>query len=753
MCKNFVSDFEVTDEEYAVLVRGFNVGSKILNINTPELPKGFAFFSAKDLPNKNHIRFLNEKIPIFAENQIEYKGQPIGILTGADKQELLKLASLFQIETIKTEEVDSEENTESKNEKLNPNTDSEGAATQDNRDEQPENPKAISSEDIRLQETEKSSKAENADIELQSKTLLEQHIYKDTSVAAMQMINSGNAEEVFAKTENIISSSFSFKQRYHFHAEPACVKAVWNKNTLEIHAATQWPFNILNSVCDVLNIDKDKVNVVLHKEAESLDGRLWFPTLVSVQAAIASYLTKKNICLQFSRQEDFLYTTKSPEVSIKYKSAVSSSGKIEAVSVSILMDVGSYNPFINDILRQMVLTAAGIYRIPVYTINAVAVRSQNGLTGPLAGWGDSYVTAALENHINEIAEHLNLSPVDFRMDNVLKIKEEKIYGEKKEENFKFKNLFDTVCSESDFFRRYYSYRSLNKARQIRHDGTWRGIGIASGLQYSGSNILVKSGMNYSAEITLTKENEVIVKAEPTSSGVKRILKSEIAKELETEESKVIFLGGSTNDMSPTGAATASCGISIIPDLIGKCCEGIKKQKFRKPLPITVTKTYKVSRTKDWSNEFLKGVPFISTTPGVCVVELELNPGTYEVKTKGIWLACNPGKVYSKKTVMRNIHKSISNALSGISIERIREENSSFQFKIIPANEIPPIKVFLLDSELKPFALNELAAGLVPAAYVSALNQIMINYKKIDSVPVFPEDIFKLFIKNEVEDEN
>lgn len=695
MDKTFVSDLEFENQEWARLIRCTDADAKIINIEIPELPEGFAFFSAKDIVGRNAVRFLKTEIPIFADEKIEYAGQAVGIITGPDKKKLLELSNLFKINTQLLSK-----------------------------------PKA----QFTFEEEEKN--------------------YFDYPIISRESLSSGNAEEVFEKSTQVVYSTFSFKQRYHYHAETACVKTNWTDGRLEIHLATQWPYQVLNSVCDVLNLPKEKVNVISHAEAESLDGRIWFPSLLAAQVAVASFLTKKNIVIEFSRQEDFLYTAKTPIVMIQHKTSVSELGKITAMDISIIVDAGSFNPFITQMLKQMVITAAGIYHLPVYMISAVAIKTEKSLTGLFSGWGDSYVISALEKHISEIINQLDLCPIQFRLQNSLRVGQKTITGIKKEENFVFENILKAVCNTSDFYRKFYAYRLMNRGRTNRYDGNWRGIGIAVGCQYNGSHILVKSGMNYTAEITMTKDDKVLVKAEPTSEGLKRILKKQIAKELEVEENQIIFLGASTDEMSPTGAATASCGISILPELIAKCCTGVKNQRFRKPLPITVSRTYKPSRSKDWDNELLIGHPFISETPGACVIELELDPSTYQINVRGIWFACDPGKIYSKKMAHRNIHKTIANALSNISIEEIKENNLlPSTYKIIATGDIPPIRDFILDSDLKTRGLGELAESLVPAAYISALNQIMLNHKHIDFLPVFTEDIFDAVTKREALDED
>lgn len=61
MSNTFVSDLEIPNQEYAVLIRSFKPGEKITGIKQPDLPEGVSFFSAQDLPGGNYIGFLNEE--------------------------------------------------------------------------------------------------------------------------------------------------------------------------------------------------------------------------------------------------------------------------------------------------------------------------------------------------------------------------------------------------------------------------------------------------------------------------------------------------------------------------------------------------------------------------------------------------------------------------------------------------------------------------------------------------------------------
>ena len=55
LSKNFFIDCIKDDMLYAALVRSPEAGGKITNINFSDLPEGYCFFSARDIPGKNFI--------------------------------------------------------------------------------------------------------------------------------------------------------------------------------------------------------------------------------------------------------------------------------------------------------------------------------------------------------------------------------------------------------------------------------------------------------------------------------------------------------------------------------------------------------------------------------------------------------------------------------------------------------------------------------------------------------------------------
>ena len=86
-----------------------------------------------------------------------------------------------------------------------------------------------------------------------------------------------------------------------------------------------------------------------------------------------------------------------------------------------------------------------------------------------------------------------------------------ITGSELTENLRFPELFNIVCTESDFPRKHIAYELLNKKRTGYHDGPMRGIAVAIG--YQGNGFLGKTYENssYSVEITIETDGQVHIK--------------------------------------------------------------------------------------------------------------------------------------------------------------------------------------------------------------------------------------------------
>ena len=117
----------------------------------------------------------------------------------------------------------------------------------------------------------------------------------------------------------------------------------------------------------------------------------------------------------FTKEEQGLYYERPTPVVVSYRSSIAPDGKILAMIVSIIVDTGIYNPFIQELIDSMVVAAVGVYNPPVYKIEAYAVRSQTPPTVLTPQRIDSQIFFALESHLHEIARKVGRMPHDVRL--------------------------------------------------------------------------------------------------------------------------------------------------------------------------------------------------------------------------------------------------------------------------------------------------------------------------------------------------
>lgn len=104
--KSFIEDIDKKNLFPARLIRGFEVGTIKKIIIPPEVQEypDFYFLGAKEIEDHAFFQIGDEKIPLFAQKEITYPGQPLFIATHPDPRVLKKLCDHFTIEVTSPKE-------------------------------------------------------------------------------------------------------------------------------------------------------------------------------------------------------------------------------------------------------------------------------------------------------------------------------------------------------------------------------------------------------------------------------------------------------------------------------------------------------------------------------------------------------------------------------------------------------------------------------------------------------------------------
>ena len=98
MIEQFVSDLQFEGQQYAVILRSPVQSGIISAIKLPDLPEGYTFYTAAEIPGQKMLAVFESEVPLFAEEEVSYQGQAIGILAGEDMPVLENLRNNISIE-------------------------------------------------------------------------------------------------------------------------------------------------------------------------------------------------------------------------------------------------------------------------------------------------------------------------------------------------------------------------------------------------------------------------------------------------------------------------------------------------------------------------------------------------------------------------------------------------------------------------------------------------------------------------------
>jgi CO/xanthine dehydrogenase Mo-binding subunit len=692
----FLEDIYPPNLLYATIIRSPIAKGKLRNIYVPELPENYTLITAKNIPGENRLEDTN--IPILADKNLNYIGEPVAIILGANKIKLEEIAARCEI-------IADEENAVF----ICSNTD-EPVLTREITEGDP------------LETFQTTDKIVTGSY----KTGIQEHWYAEP-IGAISWINK----------EKEGKSSKSVKH-----------------DSVIIRTATQWPYHVKRAVARVLNVDSSYIAVEPTALNLHMDGKLWYPSLVACHAAIGTYFTKKPVRLILTREEDFLYTPKRFGANINIASAISENGSTKAANIDISVNLGAYEVNGNEILDQICLGTLGLYNFPNLKLSAKAYRTNIPPQGPFSGFGLAQGIFAMERHVSLIADTVDQDPSELRENNI--DAQILISQVKQKNNIHGKHLINSTMKMSDYNHKWASYELLRKSRKGKKpekNENPRGIGIAVGFQGNGLLYPCEDKGLYSVEVTLTKDSFLEIKTSITSPEDYNKIWAKIAMETVSIEPNMIRIISS--NAPDCGPSCSSRNITAVTKLVEKCCLAIRKQRFHDPLPITVRRSIKPQNGTLLGGRFTppEGKNFdinsFSKLGLACaVVEVSIDQVECIPIIRGVWLGIDGGKLISEHRAKRSLTRAAVQALGWAYTENIEYVNGVIppeqynNFTIFSPVEIPPIYInFFSEDKTEPRGVSDLPFTCIPAAFLQAVSQAMDH--DIKTIPLRRTDIWEV----------
>lgn len=363
----------------------------------------------------------------------------------------------------------------------------------------------------------------------------------------------GNTDLALKNAANKIEQTYTTPVYHHNAMEPHATTVEWKGEQVTIYDATQSVAGSKALMASMLGVPPDKVHVISLYIGGGF-GSKGFSWPNTVLTAMAAKLVNRPVKLSLKRQDMFSTGGRRTETIQKISLGADASGKLSALK----HDTTSETSFVDEFVEPAGVASAMLYSTPNAEISHSLVRLNKGTPCPMRAPGEAPGTFAIEVAMDELAEKLNMDPVQLRIINHADTEEQK------KKPFSEKNLKE--CYQKGAEAIGWSQRKA-KPGSIMENGMLVGYGMATATYPAN-----RSASSAKAIIHANGSAEILCATQDIGTGTYTVMTQIAADALSLPISKVtVKLGDSTY---PKGAnsggsqVSASVGPAIMAAALG-----------------------------------------------------------------------------------------------------------------------------------------------------------------------------------------
>ncbi|NCG17685.1 MAG: molybdopterin-dependent oxidoreductase [Rhodobacterales bacterium] len=283
----------------------------------------------------------------------------------------------------------------------------------------------------------------------------------------------GDVDTALEDAAVVVEGDWHYSGNTHAAIEPHCAIGKWSADAqLTVYSSTQVMHYLHRELAMVFGIDQAKVRVIQPTLGGAFGGKSE-PFDLEFCAAILSKKAARPVKILYTREEVFYAHRGRHPMDFKFKIAADADGNITAVDNDIVIDGGAYHSFGLVTTYYAGQLLPGPLRFQNYRFASQRVYTNKPCCGPKRGHGSVQPRFPLETALDEVAEKLNIDPIEIRRRNAM------VSGETTLNGFYIPSCgihecLDQVEAGSDWKNRY---NAMPKGR---------GLGIATSMYISGT---------------------------------------------------------------------------------------------------------------------------------------------------------------------------------------------------------------------------------------------------------------------------
>ena len=308
----------------------------------------------------------------------------------------------------------------------------------------------------------------------------------DNRVAETRYGNAQAAAEAFAQAAHVVQLEITNQRLVALTIEPRSVLAYPEAGRLTVRISSQMPTGVRGMVADLLGLKPEDVRVIVG----DVGGGFGMKTGAYPEDVVTAYCAhqlQRPVRWIADRSEEFLTSAHGRDIESQAALALDAQGKILALRVHSKANVGAY-PSMTGLAIQLLIgpwVQSSVYDIQTVDFHFTGVMTNTACTGAYRGAGRPEAIYNMERLMDEAARQSGIDRITLRRANF-------IHPDQMPYTNPMGQVYDTGAFESIMDQGLALAkwdRFAERAAASEAKGLWRGLGIATFLEWTGGNAL------------------------------------------------------------------------------------------------------------------------------------------------------------------------------------------------------------------------------------------------------------------------
>jgi CO/xanthine dehydrogenase Mo-binding subunit len=564
-----------------------------------------------------------------------------------------------------------------------------------------------------------------------------QHVFKEIEILK------GDAETALAGAEVVVEGTYRTGHQEHVYIEPNGVIAVPEEGGAAIYGSVQCPFYVIKALRCLLGSAHPNVRVIQTETGGGFGGKEEYPSMIAGHALLLALKSGHPVKIIYDRVEDMIATTKRHPSIVRHRTAVARDGRLVAMNIEVILDGGAYVTLSPVVLSRGCIHAAGPYRCDNVKISGRAVFTNTPPNGAFRGFGAPQTEFAVEVHMDRVAEALGMDPVEIRRINALRPGDTTATGQTLREDCSALMVLEEAVTRTDFLRKREEYR-----------GTDRTIGLSlfyHGAGFTGSGEL---HLKSKARLDLTPTGvRIAVGSTEIGQGTRTMHAQIVSDALGIPYEDIEVVQPDTSRVADSGPTVASRTCMVVGKILENCALEMKErlgglspaEYYARHGAVSVEQMYEPPDWIKWDDAAYRGDAYATYGWGCDVVELAVDPDTFEVRPLRLTTVEEFGRPIHPALARGQIEGGTAQGLGYALLERVvmrdgAMANSQLTNYTIPTTlDMPELDVVMMENPYPggPFGakgLGELPMDGPAPAVVNALRHMGLDVREVPATP-------------------